>query len=104
MTEDNEYKDIRENLKDLIQKGQEAIDEVKKLTEDGDTFKIAADKELTNPDEFLLDNVKAYHYEVMEEGSHVWMGFYFENHKTGHLNIFLKDGKIHTRYEEWDGP
>jgi hypothetical protein len=62
------------------------------------------DKELYNPDEFLLDDIKAYHYEVMDEGNHVWMAFYFENHKTGHLNIFLKDGKINTRYEEWDGP
>jgi hypothetical protein len=25
------------------------------------------DKELYNPDEFLLDNIKEYHYEVMDE-------------------------------------
>jgi len=60
------------------------------------------DKLLTNPDEFLLDNVKAYHYEVMEEGKHVWMSFDLENGNMGHLNIFLKDGRIQTRYEEWD--
>lgn len=59
------------------------------------------DKELYNPDEFLLDNIKSYHYEVMDEGHHVWMAFYFENGNTGHLNIFLNDGKINTRYEEW---
>ena len=59
------------------------------------------DKELYNPDEFLLNDIKSYHYEVMDEGHHVWMAFYFGN-KTGHLNIFLNDGKIQTRYEEWD--
>ena len=59
------------------------------------------DKTLYNPDEFLLDNIKSYHYEVMDEGHHVWMAFYLENGNTGHLNIFLNDGKINTRYEEW---
>jgi len=59
------------------------------------------DKELYNPDEFLLDNIKSYHYEVMDEGNHVWMAFYFQNGSTGHLNIFTNDGKIQTRYEEW---
>jgi len=57
---------------------------------------------LINPDEFLLDNVNSYHYEVMEEGQHVWMGFYMADGKIGHLNIFLNDGKICTRYEEFD--
>jgi hypothetical protein len=56
--------------------------------------------ELENPDEFMIDDIKKYHYEVMDDGNHVWMAFYFEN-KIGHLNIFLKDGKIQTRYEEW---
>jgi len=59
------------------------------------------DKELYNPDEFLLDDIKSYHYEVMEEGRHVWMAFYLENGSIGHLNIFLNDGRIQTRYEEW---
>ena len=26
------------------------------------------DKELYDPDEFLLDNIKSFHYEVMDEG------------------------------------
>jgi hypothetical protein len=60
------------------------------------------DKELYNPDEFVLDNIKGYHYEVMDEGHHVWMAFYMENGITGHLNIFLNAGRIQTRYEEWD--
>jgi len=45
------------------------------------------DKELYNPDEFLLDNIKGFHYEVMDEGEHVWMAFYFEDGRTGHLNL-----------------
>lgn len=59
-------------------------------------------KELINPDEFLLDNIKSFHYEVMDEGEHVWMAFYMEDGTTGHLNIFRNNGKINTRYEEWD--
>jgi len=59
------------------------------------------DKELYNPDEFLLDNIKSFHYEEMSS-EHKWMAFYMENGRTGHLNIFLKDGKIKTRYEEWN--
>ena len=59
-------------------------------------------KYLIDPDEFLLDGVERYHYEVMEEGHHVWMAFYMENGKIGHLNIFLSDGRIRTRYEECD--
>jgi len=66
-----------------------------------DTDYFKENKMLVNPDEFLLDNIKAYHYEVMDEGYHVWMNFYMENGNTGHLNIFLYDGKINTRYEEW---
>jgi hypothetical protein len=59
---------------------------------------------LVNPDEFLLDDIKMYHYEVMDEGEHVWMAFYFEDGTSGHLNIFLNNGKINTRYEKFDGP
>jgi hypothetical protein len=25
-----------------------------------------------------------------------------EDGRIGHLNIFLKDGKLETRYEEWE--
>ena len=61
---------------------------------------LIMDKELYNPDEFLLDNIKSFHYEVMDPEQHIWAAFYMEG-KIGHLNIFLKDGKIQTRYEEW---
>ena len=57
-------------------------------------------KMLLNPDEFLLDNVKSFHYEEMSE-DHKWMAFYMEDGTTGHLNIFLEGKKINVRYEEW---
>jgi hypothetical protein len=59
------------------------------------------DKLLHNPDEFLLDDIKMFHYEVMDPKRHLWCAFYMENGRIGHLNIFLKDGKLETRYEEW---
>ena len=58
------------------------------------------DKLLHNPDEFLLDDIKAYHYEEMSL-EHKWMSFTWEDGRIGHLNIYLKDGKLETRYEEW---
>lgn len=66
-----------------------------------DTDYFRETKMLVNPDEFLLDDIKGFHYEVMDEGEHVWMAFYMEG-KTGHLNIYRNNGKINTRYEEWD--
>lgn len=67
------------------------------------TEQFKEEKTLSNPDEFLLDNIKMYHYEVMDDGRHIWMAFYMEDNKIGHLNIFLKNRKIHTRYEEFYG-
>jgi len=57
---------------------------------------------LIDPDEFLLNNVNSYHYEVMDEGQHIWMGFYMSDGKIGHLNMFINDGRIKVRYEEFD--
>jgi len=57
---------------------------------------------LINPDEFLLSDINMYHYEVMDEGHHVWMGFYMSNGKVGHLNVFLDNDRISTRYEEFN--
>ena len=47
---------------------------------------IVTDKELYNPDEFVFDEVKMLHYEVMNETS-VWMGIYLNDGKMYHLNI-----------------
>ena len=60
------------------------------------------DKELYNPDEFIVNDIKMLHYEIMEPDKHVWMAFYLENGRIGHLNIFSDCGKIQTRYEEWN--
>jgi hypothetical protein len=42
---------------------------------------------LTNPDEFVLEDVSMVHYEVMEQGRAVWLGIYLTNGKIYHLNI-----------------
>jgi len=55
---------------------------------------------LVSPDEFLLHDIKSFHYKVVDGGKHVWMGFYMKDGTTGNLNIFLNDGKIQARYEE----
>ncbi len=63
---------------------------------------MTEDKELYNPDEFIVNDIKSFNYKVMDEGEHVWMAFYLENGRIGHLNIFRNCGKLETRYEEWD--
>ena len=47
---------------------------------------IMTDKGLYNPDEFVFDEVKMLHYEVMNETS-VWMGIYLDDGRLYHLNI-----------------
>ena len=42
---------------------------------------------VTNADEWVLDDVDMVHYEVMEEGRAVWMGFYLKDGGLFHLNI-----------------
>ena len=59
------------------------------------------DIELYNPDEFIVNDIKSLHYEVMDK-NHIWAAFYLENGRIGHLNIFSNGGKLESRYEEWD--
>ena len=66
-----------------------------------DTDYFREHKILVNPDEFLLDNIKGFHFEEMSP-DHKWIGLEMENGTMGHLNIFLKGKKINVRYEEWD--
>lgn len=40
-----------------------------------------------NPDEFVLEDVKMIHYEVMHPKEHSWIGIYLNNGKIYHLNI-----------------
>lgn len=40
-----------------------------------------------NPDEIVLEDIKMFHYEVMEDNRSVWMGIYMNDGKIYHLNI-----------------
>ena len=46
-----------------------------------------------NPDEIVLEDVKMFHLESMNE-DHLWIGVYTQNGKTYHLNISAKRGKL----------
>jgi hypothetical protein len=61
---------------------------------------MTEDIELYNPDEFIVNDIKSFNYEVMDK-NHIWAAFYLENGRIGHLNIFSNGGKLETRYEEW---
>ncbi len=61
---------------------------------------MSEDIEKYNPDEFIVNDIKMFHYEVMDK-NHIWAAFYLQNGRTGHLNIFSNGGKLETRYEEW---
>ena len=60
------------------------------------------DIELYNPDEFIVNDIKMFHYEVMDSGKHVWAALYLDNGRIGHLNIFSDCDKLNVRYEEWN--
>jgi len=62
---------------------------------------MTEDIELYNPDEFIVNDIKMFHYEVMDK-NHIWAAFYLNYGRIGHLNIFSNGGKLETRYEEWD--
>lgn len=62
-------------------------------------------KEIKNPDEFVLKDVKMVHYEVMDPGDEennnlgvVWMGIYLNNGKIYHLNI--GGNNLHVNYRD----
>ena len=62
---------------------------------------MSEDIEKYNPDEFIVNDIKSFNYEVMDPGKHIWAAFSLQNGRTGHLNIFSNGGKLETRYEEW---
>lgn len=47
---------------------------------------IGKNEQLKNPDEFVFEDVKLFHYGAMNESS-VWMGIYLKDGKLYHLNI-----------------
>ena len=63
---------------------------------------MTEDIELYNPDEFIVNDIKMFHWEVMDPGKHVWAALYLDYGRIGHLNIFSDCGKLSVRYEEWD--
>jgi len=53
-----------------------------------------------NPDEVVLRDVETFHYEVMEEGRHVWIGIYTNDGKIYHMNIACNNDKLNVYYSD----
>lgn len=53
---------------------------------------------IKDPDEFVLEDVKMIHYEVMHPKEFVWMGIYTNDGKIYHLNITGDNLKV--RYSD----
>jgi len=79
-----------------------SIMEEQQMTDTTQKTSMTEDIELYNPDEFITNDIKSFHYEVMDPGKHVWAALYLDNGRIGHLNIFSDCGKLSVRYEEWD--
>ena len=54
---------------------------------------------IQNPDEFVLEDVKMFHYEVMEQGKAVWLGIYLNDGKIYHMNIGGDNLWVNYSYE-----
>jgi hypothetical protein len=52
-----------------------------------------------NPDEIVLEDVRMFHYETMEEGCHVWIGIYGNDGKIYHMNISGDNLKVYYSNE-----
>ena len=55
---------------------------------------------IKNPDEIVLEDIRMFHYETMEEGRHVWLGIYTNDQKIYHINISCNDGKLNVYYSD----
>ena len=60
---------------------------------------IMMNERLENPDEIVLENVKLFHAEQMNEKS-LWVGCYTEDNRIFHLNISAKGGKLKYYWSE----
>jgi hypothetical protein len=60
-----------------------------------------------NPDEIVLEDVKMFHLESMNERT-LWVGVYTQNGKTYHLNISANGDKLNYWWSDetgdWDAP
>ena len=52
-----------------------------------------------NPDEIVLEDIRMFHYETMEEGRHVWIGIYMNDGKIYHMNIGGDNLKVYYSNE-----
>lgn len=52
-----------------------------------------------NPDEFVLEDIRMVHYEVMEPGKSSWMGIYMNDGKIYHLNIGAENLRVYYSNE-----
>lgn len=51
-----------------------------------------------NPDEIVLEDIKMFHYEVMNKND-IWMGIYTNDGKIYHMNIHGNNLQVHYRDE-----
>jgi hypothetical protein len=58
---------------------------------------------LTNPDEFVLEDVKMFHLEQMNETAY-WAGIYLNNGKLYHLNIHGDNLRVYWSDETLEEP
>jgi len=52
-----------------------------------------------NPDEIVLENVRMFHYEVMEPGKASWIGIYMDDGKIYHMNIGAENLRVYYSNE-----
>ena len=95
----------REKIRALMLKSQNKMKEtdISKVLIEGDTATIMGvkykrvEKPMSrfteNPDEIVLEDVKMFHLESMNERT-LWVGVYTQNGKTYHLNISANGDKL----------
>jgi hypothetical protein len=54
---------------------------------------------VTNPDEIVVENIKMFHLESMNEAT-LWVGVYTQDNKIYHLNISANGGKLKYYWSE----
>ena len=63
------------------------------MWDDRETLGGKMTERLTNPDEFVLEDVKMVHLESMSP-KHLWVGCYTEDNRIYHLNISAKGDRL----------
>jgi hypothetical protein len=83
------------NWEDMVQYYRDHPDECDAILKHAGLLKKEPmkDNRQKNPDEVVLENVKLFHLESMNEKS-LWVGVYTEDNKIYHLNISAKGDKL----------